>query len=468
MINANYLEEQILKLYKSKKIQEILAIIDDTQPADFAEVLNHIDQVIAFVIYKKIKKQQAAEIFTYLSDDLREYILANISVTKLKELVNELYSDDIINAIEDMPTEIVKKVFDAASKDQRKELANILKYDDYTAGSIMSVNFLSIRETKTVSKAISLIQKNHDEYDEIDDLFVVNKLGQLIGTIEVKDLILNENTTRIGEFMNKKFISINSNQSQEEASNMFKKYDINTLPVVDDNNILVGIITVDDVIDVLIEETNQDIQKYIGIKTSETNYFETSIWKMFKSRSLSLILVLLLGFITNILVVYLFKAYNLNFEKNSSQQFMLMLFPLTLIISGVIACSANQTLLMAGRAISLEQLHKKDYKTIFTKEIVVSLMLSISLIIFNFIRMMLVYLIEYKTDFNNKYIWLSILVASIGIVVSILVSNLIALILPLIARKIGRDSSAISLPLITLIVDIIAVIVFLGIGIWFI
>ncbi|SYV96539.1 Magnesium transporter mgtE, partial [Mycoplasma putrefaciens] len=278
MINANYLEEQILKLYKSKKIQEILAIIDDTQPADFAEVLNHIDQVIAFVIYKKIKKQQAAEIFTYLSDDLREYILANISVTKLKELVNELYSDDIINAIEDMPTEIVKKVFDAASKDQRKELANILKYDDYTAGSIMSVNFLSIRETKTVSKAISLIQKNHDEYDEIDDLFVVNKLGQLIGTIEVKDLILNENTTRIGEFMNKKFISINSNQSQEEASNMFKKYDINTLPVVDDNNILVGIITVDDVIDVLIEETNQDIQKYIGIKTSETNYFETSIW----------------------------------------------------------------------------------------------------------------------------------------------------------------------------------------------
>lgn len=277
MIDHNNLEQEIINLYNNKKTQDIINLADQTQPADFAEVLNHIQEKIAFEILKKIKVSQSSEIFNYLSYDLREYILKNLNITKLKKLVNELYSDDIIDAIEDMPTEVVRKVFDAASIEQRKELLNILKYDDYTAGSIMSVDFLSVREIKTVSKTITEIKKNHEEYDEIDDVFVVNKIGQLIGSIEVKDLILNDNNTKIGEFMNRKIISINSNQSQEEAAIMFKKYDINTLPVVDDNNILVGIITVDDVIDVLIEETNEDIHKYSGIKTTETNYFETSI-----------------------------------------------------------------------------------------------------------------------------------------------------------------------------------------------
>lgn len=464
MIDHTYLEQQIINLYNNKKTQDIINLADQTQPADFAEVLNHIQEKIAFEILKKIKVSQSSETFNYLSYDLREYILKNLNTTKLKKLVNELYSDDIIDAIEDMPTEVVRKVFDAASIEQRKELLNILKYDDYTAGSIMSVDFLSVREIKTVSKTITEIKKNHEEYDEIDDVFVVNKIGQLIGSIEVKDLILNDNNTKIGEFMNRKIISINSNQSQEEAAIMFKKYDINTLPVVDDNNILVGIITVDDVIDVLIEETNEDIHKYSGIKTTETNYFETSIWQMFRSRSLSLLVMLILGFITNILMIVIFNKYN----PTANSELLLMLVPLTLIISGVVACSANQTLLITGRAISLQQLHKKEIKTIFFKEIIVSIMLAITLVVINLIRMMCIYLIEYKADFSNIYIWKSIIIASVGIVITILISNLLALILPLIINKLGKDSSSVSLPLLTIVVDIITVIIFLGVGILFI
>ncbi|WP_434343320.1 magnesium transporter [Mycoplasma sp. 06067-C1-B144P-99-0482-3] len=464
MVDLENKEQEILEFYNNKEFDKCIEIIKKLRYADVGEILNYLDEKIAFNLYKKLEINKASEIFNYLSFDLKEYILTNLNQTKIKQLINDLYTDDIINAVENMPVEVVKRVFNAASKEQKKEIASILKYDIDTAGSIMSVNFLSVKQTTTVSKTIKEIQKNHDDYDEIDDVFVVNKLNQLVGSIEVKDLILNDMNTKIEDIMNTKVISINSTQSQEDASNALKKYDISTLAVVDNNNVLVGIITSDDIIDVLIEETNEDMQKYTGIRTNETNYFDTSFFKMFISRIWSLVLMLGLTIITNGLLLIIFQKYNWTPAIKTKEELLFMLIPLSIILSTVIICCANQTLVMIRRAISLEQINKKSLKTIVLKELVVSLMISFVLVIVNLLKTILIYAVKYNANLTNINIWNSILISSIGIFISIIFANLLSLFLPLIVRKIGKDSSSVSLPLLALIIDILCVGVFLGIG----
>ncbi|WP_434338213.1 magnesium transporter [Mycoplasma capricolum] len=464
MVDLENKEQEILEFYNNKEFDKCIEIIKKLRYADVGEILNYLDEKIAFNLYKKLEINKASQIFNYLSFDLKEYILTNLNQTKIKQLINDLYTDDIINAVENMPVEVVKRVFNAASKEQKKEIASILKYDIDTAGSIMSVNFLSVKQTTTVSKTIKEIQKNHDDYDEIDDVFIVNKLNQLVGSIEVKDLILNDMNTKVENIMNTKVISINSNQSQEDASNALKKYDISTLAVVDNNNVLVGIITSDDIIDVLIEETNEDMQKYTGIRTNETNYFDTSIFKMFISRIWSLVLMLGLTIITNSLLLIIFQKYNWTPAIKTKEELLFMLIPLSIILSTVIICCANQTLVMIRRAISLEQINKKSLKTIVLKELVVSLMIAFVLIIVNLLKMILIYAVKYNANLTNINIWNSILISSTGIFISIIFANLLSLFLPLIVKKIGKDSSSVSLPLFALIIDILCVGVFLGIG----
>ncbi|WP_026389352.1 magnesium transporter [[Acholeplasma] multilocale] len=467
MLEISELEQQLVEAAETKNIKGVRDLSKEHQYVDFAEALEHTEEKTVLKIFRMLETDEAAEIFTYLSSEHQEYIIGSFTSHEIKEIVDELYTDDIIDVIDEMPAEIVKKVLKATTKEQRAEINSILKYDEETAGGIMSVNFTELEDADTVEMAIKKIRRRHEDFDEIDDLFITNSKDELLGWIEIKDLILNNHNKTMGEIMNTKIVSVPSDLDQEEVGVVFKRYDLNTLPVVDKQHKLVGIITVDDVIDVLVEEATEDIQKFSGINNAESDYFETSVFKMFKSRSIWLIAMLILGTITHILMIAFFDLYHVTDYTNQHEQVLMMLLPMVLIVAGIAGSSGNQSALMMVRSLTLRQIHKKEIKEIILKEFVTSILIAIPLIGFNFLRLIFIYLVQFNGDLSGSEIWIAIGSSSIGLLLSIVFANIIGCLLPLAAKAVKLDPTVASSPLITTVVDIASVALFLGMGLAF-
>ncbi|PPE06456.1 magnesium transporter [Mesoplasma corruscae] len=453
--------EQQLKLYlESKDLKSLRQMSKDTQYVDFAEAMERFESKDVLKIFRLLEVETAAEIFTYLDADHQEYIIQAFNGDEIKEIIDELYTDDIIDLIDEMPSEVVKKILKSTTQDVRKNINNILKYPEYSAGAIMSINFTELQEDMTVEMAIKAIKRRHEEYDEIDDLFVINKSNKLLGWLEIKQLIINDPKALLKDLMQTKIISVPVDMKQEEVAHNFKRYDINTLPVVDKNNELIGIITVDDVIDVLVEESTEDIQNFSGIDADDvdSDYFETSLFNMFKSRITSLSGILILGVITHILVSTFLSLSNIKLETKT-QPFLLMV-PIIIVVIGLCNTISTQISLMTIRSLSLNQIHKKEIKEILLKEALVSLLLAISLVLINLVRLSIVYLIE---DQSISRAQLQVMLySSLGIFICVLICNILGVILPIIFKKMKIDPSVFSTPVITTIVDIICVVCFFG------
>ncbi|WP_031542575.1 magnesium transporter [Mesoplasma photuris] len=470
MTETKNLENLIVEAANNNDIRALREISKQVQYVDFAESIEQIEEKLVLKIFRMLDEERATEIFVYLSDRHQEFIMDSFSSNEIKEIVEELYSDDIVDLIDNMPAQIVKKVLKATTKEQRREINSILKYEEDTAGGIMSVNLIEFKSTDTVEIAKKVIKRRHEEFDEVDDMFIVDADGKLLGSIEIKDLLLNEDSKTMEEIMTTKLVSVTFDTDQEIVGETFKRYDLNTMPVVDKQNKLVGIITVDDVIDVLVEETTEDIQKFAGINDADADYFETSVWKMFKARSFWLMAMLILGTITQILLIVFFDAYNMPTNTNSTDgpELLMLLLPMVLIVAGVAGTSGNQSAMMMVRSLTLRQVHKKEVGEILLKEFLVSILITIPLILINVLRLVFVYLVQYDGDISGSELWISIGTSSIGLFLSILIANILGTLLPLGAKLAKLDPTVASSPLVTTVVDIIAVATFLGIGLLFI
>lgn len=460
MLTLEQIEQQLKEFLTNKDIKSIRNLAQIVQHIDFAEAMERFDSKNVLKIFRLLEVESAAEIFTYLDTEHQEYIIQAFNSEEIKEIIDELYTDDIIDLIDEMPSEIVKKILKSTTKDVRKEINNILKYKEHTAGAIMSINFTELQEDMSVEMAIKAIKRRHEDYDEIDDLFVIDKNNKLLGWLELKELIINNEQTILKNLMNTKILSVPADMEQEEVANYFKRYDINTLPVVNKNNELIGIITVDDVIDVLVEESTKDIQNFSGIDADdvEHDYFETSFFNMFKSRILSLSGILLLGIITHILIVVFF---NLNSDLKSIQSNPIILsIPILVVITGLCRTIATQTSLMTIRSLALKQIHKKEIKEIILKDLVVGSLIALTLIVINIIRLLCIYGVQFKTIDSQS--WKIIGVSSGAIFLAILIANVLGFLLPILFNKMKLDPSIVSSPLITTIVDILCVVSFLG------
>lgn len=462
MIKLDHIEELIENALEQKDVKKLRNISKETQFVDFAEAMEQFDSKKVLKIFRLLEIEEAAEIFTYLDSEHQEYIIEAFTNTEIKEILDELYTDDIIDLIDDMLSEVVKKILKATTKDVRKELNDILKYKEHSAGAIMSINFTELKADNTVEMAIKAIKRRHDEYDEIDDLFIIDEQNKLLGWIELKQLLINEPPTKLGEIMNTKLINVNVEMDQEEVANYFKRYDINTLPVVNKNQELVGIITVDDVIDVLVEESTEDIQNFAGIDADDVNsdYFETNIYKMYKSRVVWLSILLLIGIITHVIMVLMFSVVpELNNLKTGKE--IIMMLPILIVVAGISGNIANQTSLMMIRSLALNQVHKKEIKTIFGKELVVGFLLGITLAVINVIRLLIIYAIQDNGSISSTS-WMIILSSTVGILLVVILANLLGILLPLVLKKLKKDPTIASSPLITSLVDIMCVLVFIG------
>ncbi|AXK50757.1 magnesium transporter [Spiroplasma alleghenense] len=471
MTEVKQIEKQIIDLSKQNKTKELKEVCESYPLVDVAEALAEIDNEVVLKIIRLLSTEDASHVFIYLSRKTQEFLVEKLTNIELKELINDLYIDDVIDTIDELSTEAVRKVLKVASKEVRLKVNQILEYDEMTAGAIMSVEYIKLLESDTVSSAIKKIRELYEINEENEDFFVVDKFDNLVGYLQLKDLVFNKEKALISSIMDKRLIYAQTTTDQEDVADIFKKYDIQTLPVLDSENKFVGIITVDDVIDVIEDENTEDIHKMGGMKPLEDSYFDTGFWKMMWSRAGWLTFLMLSATFMQLIIIgsmMLFKVNGSQISLNSSVFVMTMIIlPVLLVVITTSSNAANQSSTMIVRAIALKEIKKGDYWKVVWKEFRVASMVGAFVVFFNFIRMIIIFAIQFNGDINQTELWTAILVTSLVMFISIVTSKLIGASLPMLAKYFKLDAAIFASPIITTIVDTLTTLLFMGVAFGF-
>jgi magnesium transporter len=473
--NVRELQEKLELLLKEDKFRELRKMLVDYFPVDIAEALIEMDNPkYSIVLLRLVPNDTAAEIFTYLSTEMQEDIVQTMNNGEIRDLMSEIFTDDIVDILEEMPSNIVKKILRATTKEDREKINQILKYEDDTAGSIMSVEFIKLREQNTVKDAILKVRQWKELADEFNICYIVDEFNNLKGWIELKELILNEESTPIADVMQHKFVFANTKTDQEEVAEIFKKYDITSLPIVNTQNKLVGIITVDDVIDVIDEEATEDIHKMAGISPTEDAYFKTSVWKMVRSRSVWLLFLMVSATLSQIVITAFMNLYHVSEGTTTTNGtyditfiVTMLLTPLLTVISGTNGNAGSQASTMVVRAISLREVQTKDFLRVAWKELRVAAICGLILIAVNFVRMEIIWAVSIRDTMFDKVHWFTIATTSIAMYATIIVAKVVGGTLPIIAKAVKMDPAVMAAPLLTTLVDALSTAVFFGVGMAF-
>jgi len=469
--NQNDLESSLRELLKKHDPTIIKVLIQKYRPVDFAEVLNDFkkeNDVLKVLNY--CDAELKTEIFVHLDYELQEYIIKNLPNNDLKPLVKDIYSDDLVEIIDEMPTKVVEKILNVTTSQKRQRLNDILKNDEESAGGNMTVEFIKFSKNSTIAQATKAIYTNHLEFESVDDIFVVDEFGTLLGQVKLKDLVIHDPKKKLGQIMETNLISVQEKADQEEIIQIFKKYDINTLPVINDENKIIGIINSEEVIDVMEKEQTEDMEKLVGITPLGDDLFKSSVWKIFLSRLSWLTIGLLLTTITQILLVVFLNAYKVNeqVQQGDNPVFVVvyLLLPMAVVLASVVGISVNQTTTHFVRILSLNRYDKREISEMIGKEFGASLINIIILLGFNVLRLVLFYLAQIG-DITKTYLWYVIIASSVAIFVGMFIATLFGTMLPLLMKRIKLDPATISAPLTTSLTGIITVSVFFGVGLIF-
>ncbi|AGR41788.1 magnesium transporter [Spiroplasma diminutum] len=465
--NVKELSKQIEALIISNDLKKLRDLEENNYPQDLAEALEKLDEKIIVIALRLFTTDTSSEIFPHLDADIQEEVISTMSSKQVNELFTELYADDIVDILEEMPSNIVKKILRSATPEARAQINSILKYNDDTAGSIMSVDYTRFKVNWTVNEAIDKIRERDNESEDHNTFYVVDDLNNLKGTIELKDLVFSKAETLISEIMDERVLFAYTKDDQETVADMFKKYDITTLPVINVQQKLVGIITVDDVLDVIEEEVTEDIHKMAGINPTDDEYFKTSVWKMVRSRSVWLIFLMITATLSQIVFSIFMHIYYVKDTNNINNIVMFLLTPLLTVISGTTGNAGTQSSTMVVRALSLREVETKDFTRVMWKEFRVALVTGLILVSVNFIRMIVIYSIEFKGDLSEPVLWYTIATFSISMYVALIMAKLIGGTLPIIAKKLKIDPAIMASPLLTTIVDALSTALFFAIGLIF-
>ena len=445
------LVEKALALIENKKYAALKTLVQDQEPADVNEIFEEITPEQMRVLYRLLPKELAAEVFVEMEPERQEYLINSFSDTELRAMLDELYYDDTADLIEEMPANVVKRILSNASPDMRKTVNELLKYPEDSAGSIMTTEFVRLKKSFTVEDSLALIRRVGIDKETIYTCYVTDDKNHLIGIVTAKDLLLAPLEETIEELMIENVISVSTMDDQEEIARMFSKYDFIALPVTDNENRLVGIITVDDAIDVLQEETEEDFSKMAAITPSDTEYLKTPVTKIWASRVPWLMLLMISATFTGMIIS--------NFESALAVLPILTAFIPMLMDTG--GNSGSQASVTVIRGISLGQVEFKDFFLVVWREFRVALMCGATLGIAAIAKVMLV---DHLIMHNNDVSWIVALVVGLTLVVTILCAKLIGCSLPLLAKKIGFDPAVMASPFITTIVDAVSLLVYFQIA----
>ena len=441
--------EEIQTLCEKREFAKLKNLLSEMNPADIASVLDEVSANQRLLMFRLLAKEEAAETFVELDSDNQESLIHAFSDSELKEVLDELYLDDAVDVIEEMPATVVKRILRNADSETRESINTLLKYPDDSAGSIMTPEFVDLKKDMTVEDAFKRIRRTGVDKETIYTCYVTDASRHLIGVTTVKELLLNDYDDVIEDFMETNVISINTLDDQEYASDMLSKYDFLALPVVDMENRLVGIITYDDAIDVIQEENTEDIQKMAAIVPTDTPYLKTSVFETFKKRIPWLMLLMVSATITSQILT--------TFENKLASVMVLTAFiPMLMDTGGNTGSQASVSII---RALSLGEIGNRDIFKVLWKEIRVALCCGISLSVICFAKLML---FDRVIMGNDGVTVIVAIVISLTILVEIILAKIVGCTLPIVAKKIGFDPAVMASPFITTIVDAISLLVYIA------
>ncbi len=425
--------EQLLAMLEERRFKELKEALENMHPFDIAEMLEELDDRQMILVFRLLAKDEAAETFTEMNNDMREILLNALTDSEIKEVLDEMYLDDTVDLLEEMPANVVDRLLMATDEDTRKQINTLLNYPEDSAGSIMNVEYIAFQKEMTVEEAILKIRQVGINRETIYTCYVTEK-RKLIGVVTVKELLTSGDNRTIEEIMETNMLYVNTHDDQEEVVNMISKYNLIAIPVVDHDMRMVGIVTVDDAMDVLEEETTEDMSMMAGIVVpSEDSYFETSIWQHAKSRFPWLLFLMLSATLSGLVLG--------SFEEILLTMPILNTFVPMLTGTGGNCGSQSSTLIIRG--LATEEIEFKDILKVLFKELRVATLVGLMLAVVNGIRIMLMYS-------GNMTLALTL---GITLVCTVVLAKVIGCMLPLVAKKVGLDPALMAAPLITTLVD---------------
>ncbi|MBF1191782.1 MAG: magnesium transporter [Fusobacterium periodonticum] len=439
--------EEIVELLEQNKLAELKEILINENPIDIADVFEDFPKEKYLIIFKLLPKDFSSEVFSYLSPEKQQDVIENITDDEIKFIVEDMYLDDTVDFIEEMPANIVDKILKNTSSDKRKLINQMLKYPENSAGSVMTVEYISFKDNYTVKQAIEYYRKVAIDKEETDICFVTDTKKKLVGIISLKTLILSKDDSYIQDEMDTNFVSVLTLDDQEEIAALFRKYDLTTMPVVDHEDRLVGVITVDDIVDVIDQENTEDIQKMAAMNPSDEEYLKESVVSLAKHRILWLLVLMISATFTGLVI----KKYE---DILQSAVYLATFIPM-LMDTGGNAGSQSATLVIRG--IALEEIEFSDIFKVIWKELRVSILVGFILSAVNFIR------IYYFTRSGLE----TSLVVAISMFLTVIMAKVVGGVLPLVAKSLKIDPAIMASPLITTIVDTAALIIFFKLSVIF-
>ena len=445
------MERTMALLLKEKKYVTLRDILVTMNASDIAQLFEAMPEDRLPVLFRLLPKELAAETFVEMEPEAQELLIHGFSDSELKEVIDELYVDDAVDLVEEMPANVVKRILKQADPDMRRSINEILRYGEDSAGSMMTTEYISLRPVMTVSEAITRIRRTGVDKETIYTCYVT-AARKLIGLVTVKDLLLCEDDDMlIQDLMLKHVISVHTWDDKEDVAQMLSKYNFLALPVLDSEERMVGIVTFDDAMDVIEEEATEDIKKMAAIIPSEKSYMRMHAWEIFRNRIPWLTLLMLTSTFTGLIITY--------FENQLYGMICLSAF--IPMLMGSAGNAGSQTSVTIIRGMSLDEIRFADLWRVLWKECRVAILCGIVLAIACFAKVMIVDCWLLQTD---GVTWMVALVICIALAVTILLSKVVGAILPMLAEKLGFDPALMASPIITTVVDALSLLVYFNVA----
>lgn len=436
--------KKIEELLSAKEYSELKDILNMMNAADISSIFEDLPENKIPLLFRLLPKVLAAEVFVEMEADAQAMLIQGFSDNELKEVLDELYLDDAVDIVEEMPANVVKRILVNTDPDTRKMINEVLKYPDDSAGSIMTIEYVSLRLQMTVVDAIKRIRRTGIDKETIYTCYVTDENRVLLGSVSIKTLLLSDENEIVQDIMDTNFISAHTLEDKENVANKFNKYDLLAIPVVDDENRLVGIVTFDDAIDVMQDEATEDIKKMAAIIPSDKTYFKTSVFETFMSRIPWLLLLMVSATFTGMIIT--------SFENALAVCTVLTAYiPMLMDTGGNSGGQASVTII---RALSLGEVEFKDILRVIWKETRVAVYCGVTLGVCNFVKLLV---------FDRLTITVAAVVC-LTLVITVLIAKIIGCTLPILAKKLGFDPAVMASPFITTIVDAISLLVYFRIA----
>ncbi|MTP71890.1 magnesium transporter [Turicibacter sanguinis] len=431
---------EIKELIERNKLLELCEYLQELNSVDVANQLMDLEDEELVLVFRVLPKDIAAEVFSYLDKDSQQHIVGSITDREVTQIVDKLFLDDTVDFIEELPANVVKKVIRNTSPQKRELINQFLQYAQYSAGSIMTIEFVDLKAYMTVKEAINHTRKTGTTKETLETCFIIDQARHLLGSVTLKDLILSEDDMIIEDIMDTNLVSVQTSVDQEEVAHLFKAYDLVTMPVVDKENRLVGMITIDDVVDIIEQENTEDFQKMAAMAPNEEPYLKTPVLSLAKHRIIWLLVLMISATVTGRIIQ--------GFEEVIQSVVILASFIPMLMDTGGNAGSQSSTLIIRG--LALGEITTHDYLKVMFKELRVGSVVAIVLSVVNFLRIYFIEHVEFMVGIT----------VCASLFFTVILAKVVGSILPIIAKKLKFDPAIMASPLITTIVDAFALIVY--------